>query len=421
MSEPLRVAIIGDSQAYPRETDWGTRNLIKAFELLAPKKPQVLLMAGDLADGTNFATFDTYRKLLDRYFDKDMVHVGCAGNHDYWVPRGQERDPEGIYREFCTRLHQKHANPLHEVVNGMSFIALSEDFKEVHSEEMLGLLENEIKTAIARDPEKPVFVITHFPPANTMSGSLLSSGRAELRNLFNRYKQVVSISGHTHYPLEDERCIWQGEFTAFTVDTLAYSCMDDGFYNTCGKVIVPFAREGIQALYMEIFDDRFEIHRYNVEDQREIKPDAVWSVAIPYDPAKAVYTADRKLQRKAPQFPAGATASFRYDFGYLYLLIDPAEHDDFVHWYKIRVIECGEEEKLISEEKYCAGFYRLERYQGGMEVFRLPGDLIKPKSHCRFEIIPVESFGHEGEALVIEADIPGALSFRSGVPECPQE
>ena len=94
-----------------------------------------------------------------------------------------------------------------------------------------------------------------------------------------------------------------------------------------------------------------------------------------------------------------------------------------MHWYKIRIFEYLEDggEKLVSEEKYCASFYRLARYQGCMEVFRLAGDLIRPKSHCRFEIVPVESFGNEGEPLVIEADIPGALSFRPGTPDCPQE
>jgi hypothetical protein len=254
-----------------------------------------------------------------------------------------------------------------------------------------------------------------------MSGSFNASGRPELRELFDRYKQVVSISGHTHYPLEDERCIWQGNFTAFTTDTLAYCCMSDGFYNACGKVIMPFAREGVQVMFMEIYDDHFDIHRYNVEDQREIKPDAVWSVAIPYDPEQAVYTDARKNQRPAPQFPAEAQAAFRYDFGYLYLLFDPAEHPDFVHWYTVKVFECGEEEKLVSEEKFASAFYRLERYQGERVVLRLPSEVIKPASHCRFEIYPVESFGNAGNPLIIEADIPNALKFRSGAPECPQE
>ena len=420
MTEPLRVAIVSDSQAYPSATDWGMSNLEKAFKLLSAKKPEVMLMAGDLADGTNYATFDFYKKLLDQYFP-GIVHVGCAGNHDYWTPRGVERDAIAIYKEFCTRLGQPHANPLHTVVKGISFIAFSEDFREGHSPEMLALLEAEIQKAIARDPEKPVFVITHFPPKDTMSGSFNSSGRPELRKLFDRYKQVVSLSGHTHYPLEDERCIWQGNFTAFTTDTLAYACMSDGFYNTCGKVIVPFAREGIQVLYMEIFDDHFDIHRYNVDDQREIKADRVWQVAIPYDPEKAVYTDARKDQRTAPQFPAGAKAAFRYDFGYLYLLFDPAEHEDFVHWYRIKIIECGETEQVISDEKFAAGFYRLQRYHGERQVFRLPSEVIKPKSHCRFEIYPVESFGNTGEPLVIEADIPGAQSFLTGTPACPQE
>ena len=98
--QPLKVAIISDSQAYPTLSDWGMNNLNKALKFLAPMKPDVLLMAGDLADNTNFDTYKLYRELLEKYFSPMPVHVGCAGNHDYWVPRGTERQPEYIYSEM---------------------------------------------------------------------------------------------------------------------------------------------------------------------------------------------------------------------------------------------------------------------------------------------------------------------------------
>ena len=78
--KPLKVAVISDSQAYPTLADWGMGNLDKALSFLGPMKPDVLLMAGDLADGTMYEVYDVYRSLLEKYFSPLPVHIGCAGN-----------------------------------------------------------------------------------------------------------------------------------------------------------------------------------------------------------------------------------------------------------------------------------------------------------------------------------------------------
>ena len=139
MTKPLKVAIISDSQAYPTLHDWGMNNLIKAFKVLSPMQPDVLLMAGDLADNTNYDTFKLYREQLEKYFSPVPVHVGCAGNHDYWTPRGVERNPEYIYSEMSKLIGQRDANPLRETVGGYDFIAFSEDITGDYSPEMLNI------------------------------------------------------------------------------------------------------------------------------------------------------------------------------------------------------------------------------------------------------------------------------------------
>ena len=421
--QPLRAAIISDSQAYPTLSDWGMDNLNRALQFLAPMKPDVLLMAGDLADGTNFETYKVYRQLLEKHFDPMPVHVGCAGNHDYWVPKGTERDPEFIYSEMSRLIGQKNANPLHETVGGYDFIAFSEDIKleNGYSPEMIWLLEKEIKKSVERDPEKPVFVISHYHPVNTVTGSHTSSGRPELRELFNRYPQVVSISGHTHCPLEDERCIWQGEFTAINSSTLAYGCVEESCcYNNC-SVIAPFADEVLNVMLMEIYPDHCDIHRYNIEDRREIKPDNLWSFPLPHDPANPKYSDYRRLERSAPEFPPGAYGVLRYDYGFLYVIFDQAVHEDFVHFYIIKVYEKTDDGWVLkSDEYYLNDFYRLEGRSKPRQVFKLPGEIITPGCEIRVEIYPLESFLNTGKPLVIERVIPKPLKYKEGKNLYPQ-
>ena len=423
--KPLKVAVISDSQAYPTLADWGMANLDKALSFLAPMQPDVLLMAGDLADATIYEVFDVYRSLLEKHFDPMPVHVGCAGNHDFWTPKNIERNTDLIYQEMCRRIGQKHADPLHETVGGYDFIALSDKAlyvdDDLYSDEKIALLEQEIRKSIARDPEKPVFVVTHFHPSDTVTGSHGKSGSKKLRELFNKYPQVVSISGHTHCPLDDERCIWQGEFTTINTSSLAYACSEDICYNMC-SVIVPFGREVLNCMMIEIYPDHYDIHRYNVEDRREIKPDKLWQVPIPYKPENAKYTSERKNSRKAPEFPPDAHAVIRYDFGYLYLIFDPAQHEDFTHFYNVKIFEKVQGNwTLKMQERYLADFYRLKNFTGSYQVYKLPAENMTPGEEYRIEIYPEETFGNVGSPLILERSIPRNSGYKSGKPTAPQE
>ena len=401
----LKVAVISDIQGYAREYDWGMHNTELAFRLLAPKKPDVLVMAGDLTDGWRKDAFAYYQELVKKYFaGKIPVSVACAGNHDY------------LSLDHCHRGDKV----------GYDFIALSEDIYYDqpirYSAESIGKLEAELKKAAERDPVKPIFVVTHFLPRNTVPGSHGKSGLQELRDLFDRFPQVVSFGGHVHYPLEDERNIWQGGFTAVQTATLSYACLEEKPFNACNGII-PFAREAVQCMYMEVFADRLEIHRCNVEEQREIKPDRFWTVPLPFDPAKAPYTDARRERRKAPEFLPGTRAFLRYDFGYLYLLFEEAKHDDFVHFYKLVLSDLDEAGNAVfkTEKLYVSNFYRLERNRDHRQVIQLPGTDLTPSGMMRAEIYPVESFGNTGKPLVVDFRNPMRSPAKPGLTDRPQE
>ena len=416
----LKIGVVSDVQGYADPFDWGMVNLEKAFKMLAPKQPDVILMVGDLADAANTDVFEMYMRFSNEIFGgKQPIHFSCAGNHDYWTaePMGV-RDAKEIYRNFSKFMKQEAANPLRKVINGYDFISMSED-ADFYSEKMVGELEKVIQEAVKRDNKKPIFVLTHYPPANTVCGSLKKE-TDPLTEMFKKYPQVISFSGHTHYPLEDERSIWQKEYTAITTSTLCYGCMNDRPFNSVNSIL-PFAREVLQMMYMELYSDRLVIRRYSVANNCEIKPDKPWIVPLPFDPANAPYSFERRAaERKAPEFPADAKTLLRYDFGFIFLIFDKALHDDFVQYYRVKISENG---KTIFDEHYVSDFYRLKCHQQDNRMyFRLPGELLQKKNTpYRFEIFPVESFGKEGKPLILDAKIPVRYKFREKVRLFPQE
>lgn len=421
----LKVGIISDVQAYAFSQDWGMHNCEKAFRALARKKIDVLVNAGDIADhGNDDLTLRYYCKNVERFFaGKIPVLVQCAGNHDFWnSPEVRDVSQEQIFREFCEAFGDPVEDPCCKTIAGYDFITLSSNKDRDYCEEDCEKLRPLLDASAARDPKKPIFVITHFQPSHTCSGSQGASGRPGLRKVLNDYPQVVSLSGHTHCPLEDERCIWQGEFTALNTSTLSYGCVEEKCTNVIGSIL-PFGRECVQFMYMEIYKDRLEFHRYNAEDGHEIKPDRIWTVSYPYSPADAVYTAARASQRKAPEFEPGTDIYFRIDYGYIYLVFEGAKHDDFVHFYKIRATELlpdGSEGKQM-EWQMISNFFRLVRNQDQRMVFKFPKNTLEKAKCYRFEVFPVETFGNTGKPITLTASVPPTYGFRNVDEIGPQE
>lgn len=88
---------------------------------------------------------------------------------------------------------------------------------------------------------KPIFVFQHHNVSGTVYGSS-AWGISELSDLLSKYPQVVDFSGHSHFPINDPRSIWQGTFTALNDGTLSYYEM--GIAGVTDRLIFPCDKQG---------------------------------------------------------------------------------------------------------------------------------------------------------------------------------
>ncbi len=401
----LRVGILGDVQGYAGNEDRGMKNLETAFNLLREKNVDVIMMTGDLSDNGNAAVYHQYRDLYDRIFaDRTPIQVAVMGNHDYW----NDLPVETSRKNFSEALGQSSPD-IQMVVNDYSFIALSPEdgvTPGTYTEKSADFLTANLSYAETASPDKPIFLLTHQHPADTVYGSDIW-GNKFISDFLDSHPRVIAFSGHSHYPLEDERSIAQHRFTAVGASSLNYCEMEPGKVN--GSV-PPNAADCVQFLYMEVFKDHIDIHRYDVKTGGEIKPDNVWRIDLPLNPAKFTHTARRADSRTAPEFPASATGEVRKnDEGRLILSFDAAGHDDFVHSYNVEIFEKLNDGKFhkLKNLDYFSDFYRgLDRMSGHPE-FILPEKLFVSGSEYLLKILPVESFGKRGT-------IPLVVRFTAG-------
>lgn len=171
-------------------TDMGTK--IAFGSIKAAIKPVI-------KDGTQFlATISTSHD--DRKLGKESLEL-------YSSITGQETD-------------------FHRIINGYHFIGISASKieGEHYSDYQKKWLIEQLDSAVSDDPTKPVFVLQHEHITNTVYGSsdFEGWGMPDFDEILRNYPQVVNFSGHSHYPINDARSIWQGDYTAIGTGGLYY-------------------------------------------------------------------------------------------------------------------------------------------------------------------------------------------------------
>lgn len=392
----LTVGIISDSQlnASLKEVDLVfTHHLERSLDVLKEHNIDVLIFVGDISNsGTNYA-FNTFKQLFDKVFkdQKPILNI-IMGNHDFWAGM---RIPFIQQKRFYDEIGEKPSG--HKIINGFHFINWSSsngvavfDYLDTH------WANKEIKKAVNEDPKKPVFVVTHFAPKGTMYGSD-KWGTRKITKVLKKYPQVISLSGHSHFSLIDERSIWQGEFTAIQTQATAYIELEKGKEN--GPVprdefdSTECSRSNYMGLIMNVNSTQVGIKRISLEKNNFYGEP--WTIDIPISKDNFKYEfKKRKEIAKAPVFEGDKTITIIYFQKDIYQIkFKQALHENFVHSYRIVISN----QKTIKEYLYFSDFYLLKEDRKEYITLKLPQ--IQIEIAHSILIYAIESFGKESEPI----------------------
>ena len=331
----LRVGIISDTQLPPnkgleRESDGKYKEHLKrALELLKTQNIDVLLHAGDIGDMCARYSYKTYKEVFESVFSDENTRpyeLYIMGNHDTWFNTDWETTPakQKLYQSVMDMNPNRHV-----VINGFHFIAASPDQtgnSDGYSQTMRDWIKQELAVAKEQTPEGyPIFLLTHHNIPDTAYGSS-DWGAENVRQAVDGYEQVVSISGHSHYSILDERSIDQNRITAFTTQSLAYIDMERNMYNafngfsydskqnktvfnpsSCYSSVPAMSEENPMCLIMDVTSKDITIQRWNVLAGKEEKADQRWVLTYPMNQGNFTYRyADRAAEAGVPEFPQNA-------------------------------------------------------------------------------------------------------------------
>lgn len=383
-AEPLlRFGAVSDNHLDSKRPDSWERTRM-AFEFFKKNDIRFFVDSGDVTDTYQPDMFKLWRKMYLEILGEKVDFLMIPAGHD---KSGAESTAKG-YAEFVKLTGSGSVNPV-KVVNGFHFVSLAQW-------ENINTLKRNLDAAVAAScPGQPVFVVTHVPPRNTTGGSGgKASGDDELRKLLNKYPQVITLSGHTHNRLMDERAIWQGEFTAVNLGTLAY-CGNGGIANPTDRP------KSYDASIWEVYADKVIIRRFNVKSGVETFPERRWMIPLPFDIKTAPYSAAKRAEFPIPEFADGEKIGFIPEESgnarWGKLLIPPLKQNSFALLYYLVKVQ----KKNISGKFEHYGIISFSRtvMPAGAEKFAFPAGYLEADSSYRVTVTPFNYFEKSGKSV----------------------
>lgn len=368
----LKFAVLSDTHIqWPGSVP--SRKLAVALQQVKAKadgKLDALLICGDLTDYGLPEQVSNLKQIIDSSgIDlHETRFIMALGNHEYYNHQLKGAPWNGGYlfrnvfgdEAYHGATHDEiEAGNYHTVVDGYDFIAVNcsrYDGGVKYAAGDIRWLKAQLAEAASKRPGKPIFVASHPMITGTCLGSNEGpywDGR-DLYAVFKSYPQVIYFCGHLHFPENDERSIWQGDFTAISVGSTYYCSnhpTDDGdgnkFIDVGNGFETPDCMKTSQGLFVEV--DRnsdVEITRMDFANKEGIK--SSWLIPAPAkDRSQLLYytPAEEKVRygSDAPVFPAGAKISGVFktsDGGRTYVLhFTQATDKDMVYSYRVSFVD----------------------------------------------------------------------------------
>ncbi len=313
-------------------------------------KADAFLIAGDITNKGTKAEFDAFKEIYD-YGGEKALKLLCtvAKGHDS-ITMGKK--VLGYYKSLTGQ-----ETDFHRVIGGYHFIGLSVcPLPRLYYTPMQKRwLKKQLELAVADTPDRPVFVFHHEHVRDTVYGSskLDGWGHPFFKRLLKNYPNVVDFSGHSHYPLNDPRSLWQREYTAIGTGSLKYTELTvDGerkvhpdSFEDCASFLIVEADAGgnLRIIGIDCLAEEILCEYY---------------LKNPADKNNREYTGEKQRARSLPPvFPVGAEITLTEQDGFYSAVYPAAVSTDGMPVFIYRIYAEKEDGKAVKERKTVPTYY----------------------------------------------------------------
>jgi len=307
-----------------------------------------IVINGDFTDGGHDPQYARFNQIIEDNNVNDLPVLVNLGNHE----NGRnESDPHEFFE----------ANFGYGIDNaweleGFNFIALGVHYGDKYLDSQAVWLDSQLAAYTTESPDKPVFVLIHYPTANTTPKSNTANGRDTFEDVMSKYSQVINITGHTHFAIRDPRLIHQKDFTSFNNSSISYTYVENYDYYGSENMV----SQGEFAIFKITNLNRVLIERYVVGDNdisESYKVGETYVIDIPKGKEDFRYTTDWYDTFTSPSFEEDASISVTTTSQNFMITFDQANGDPFVYYYTVYVKDLDANE-VIHVARYHSEFFK---------------------------------------------------------------
>lgn len=353
------------------------------------KNLDAVVFSGDITDNGYIGSFLAFAATTDSEIREGTQRLAVVSKaHDSYTYYNNS------LKIFTSLTGQE--TDFHRVIGGFHFIGVSRsDTLKQYTDDQIEWLDENIAAAVADDPQKPVFVFQHEHVRDTVYGSSKSDGWGleTFTQVLSKYPQVVHISGHSHFPANDPRAIWQGSFTALNDGGLAYYELAVDGKN--GQFPEEKDRQS-QALIIEVdADNRVLVKVLDVDAGQIMREFLIDNIA---EENKTKYSFDtRSESASAPVFSEGAALEYKKDGIKHYVTVPQAtvSEDNEVFVYRISVL--NKKGRTVYEDWAFSDYFHADK----SEKITFDGFVTLGKDYT-VKVCAEDVWGNRSEALEIK-------------------
>lgn len=388
----LSLGVVSDVHVNPQWTADKWKSALQQLKAKAlendPDGLAGVLVAGDLIDNPNNTQLSLFKSTLESELDvKKTPLVYTVGNHDVpnyaWAAtmpsdvtymRNLFGDDFYLYdkdQDMRTRYEARHC-----VVGDYHIFSVSPNGDQpiVYDPAVVSWLDSQLAAVTSAEPDKYVILITHPMIKNTVYGSRLgeeggiwSSSLSHywatdaLTPVLKKYPQVIVFGGHLHFPLNDPRSVWQGDFTVFGCGSVRYMAIENGKYEDMSSATVMKDCNDFSQGNLLQFDSN--------GNMRVLRMD-FWNKDVIGEPVVSSYpTSDKSHLTKynhttrslANAAPVLSTLDVDVTDGVATAKWAAGTDDEFVHHYVLTLRKGG---TVVTTKKILADFYKSAKTSG---------------------------------------------------------
>ena len=347
-----------------------------------------VLVVGDLIDQPVNNQLSLFKSTLESEIDVTKTPmIYTIGNHDVpnyaWASTmvsdvaymrnmfGDDYFQTDQDQEMRTKYEARHC-----VIGDYHILAISPngDSPIAYDPTAVTWLDNQLAAITSAEPEKYVIVLTHPMIKNTVYGSRLGEeggiwestlphywATDVLTPVLRKYPQAVVFGGHLHFPLNDPRSVWQGDFSVFGCASVRYMALENGKYEDMSSAtVMKDCNEFSQGNLLQ-FDasGNMRVLRMDFHNKDVIGEPIVSSYPTSDKGHLTKYNhTTRSLANAAPSL---STLSVDVADGAATAKWAAGTDDEFVHHYVLTLRKGG---AVVTTKKILADFYKSAKTSG---------------------------------------------------------